>query len=164
VSEAALRALSPDDFKQALARWASGVTIVTARHGADVHGMTVSAFSSVSLDPPLVLVCADKASNTNALIQRAGVFSVSVLAQGQEALSNKFASKKEEWRRFDGLACSDGVSGCPRIPGAAVALDCTVEQTVDAGDHFVYIGRVEAVAISDAPPLIHYRAAYRALA
>jgi flavin reductase (DIM6/NTAB) family NADH-FMN oxidoreductase RutF len=156
-------ALAPDDFKQALARWPSGVTIVTARHGGEVHGMTVSAFSSVSLEPPLVLVCADKTSNTNALIQRAGVFTVNVLARGQEALSTKFASKKEEWQRFDGLACSDGATGCPRIPGAAVALDCRVEQCVDAGDHFVYIGRVEAVAFSDAAPLVYYRSGYRAL-
>jgi flavin reductase (DIM6/NTAB) family NADH-FMN oxidoreductase RutF len=156
-------ALSPDDFKQALARWASGVTIVTARHGREVHGMTVSAFSSVSLEPPLVLVCADKSSNTNALIQRAAVFTVNVLARGQDSLSNKFASKKDEWRRFDGLECPDGATGCPRIPGAAVALDCTVEQTIDAGDHLVYIGRVQDVAFSDAAPLVYYRSSYRTL-
>ena len=156
-------ALSSEDFRQALARWASGVTIVTARHGDETHGMTVSAFASVSLDPPLVLVCADKSSNTNALIQRAGVFTVNVLAHGQDALSNKFASKKDEWRRFEGIVCADGATGCPRIPGAAVTLDCRVEQTVDAGDHFVYIGRVEDVALSDAAPLVYYRSAYRTL-
>ncbi len=156
-------ALSPDDFKQALTRWASGVTIVTARDGGEVHGMTVSAFASVSLDPPLVLVCADKSSNTNALIQRAGVFTVNVLAVGQEALSNKFASKKDEWRRFEELDCDDGATGCPRIPGAAVALDCKVEQTVDAGDHLVYIGRVEGVTFTDAEPLVYHRSAYKTL-
>ena len=156
-------AVAADSFKQALARWASGVTIVTARHGADVHGMTVSAFASVSLEPPLVLVCADKTSNTNALIQRSGVFSVNVLARGQEALSNKFASKKQEWERFVGLECKDGATGCPRIPGAAVALDCTVTQTVDAGDHLVYIGYVEDAAVTDSAPLVYYRAAYHTL-
>jgi flavin reductase (DIM6/NTAB) family NADH-FMN oxidoreductase RutF len=155
--------VAPEAFKQALARWASGVTIVTSRHGAEVHGMTVSAFSSVSLDPPLVLVCADKTSNTNALIQRSGVLSISVLALGQEALSNKFASKRQEWERFVGLDCKDGATGCPRIPGAAVALDCRVTQTVDAGDHLVYIAHVEDAAVTDARPLVYYRSAYHTL-
>ncbi len=156
-------ALAAETFKQALARWASGVTIVTSRHGAEVHGMTVSAFSSVSLDPPLVLVCADKTSNTHALIERSGVFTVSVLARGQDALSNRFASKKQERERFVGLACPTGATGCPRIPGAAVALDCRVTRSVDAGDHVVYIGHVEDAAVSDAPPLVYYRSAYHTL-
>src|SRR5262245_48321484 len=131
--------IAAETFRQALQRWASGVTIVTARHGSEVHGMTVSAFSSVSLDPPFVLVGADKTSNTNALMARSGLFTVNVLARGQEALSNKFASKKQEWERFVGLDCKDGATGCPRIPGAAVVLDCRVTQTVDAGDHLIYI-------------------------
>lgn len=152
--------VAAEAFKQALARWASGVTIVTARCGDEVHGMTVSAFASVSLEPPLVLVCAEKTSNTNALIQRSGVFTVNVLARGQEALSNKFASKKQERERFVGLECKDGATGCPRIPGAAVAIDCKVTQTVDAGDHLVYIARVEAADVTDSPPLVYYRAAY----
>ncbi len=156
-------AVAADSFKQALARWASGVTIVTARHGADVHGMTVSAFASVSLDPPLVLVCAEKTSNTNALIQRSGVFTVNVLARGQDELSNKFASKKQEWERFVGLECKDGATGCPRIPGAAVALDCRVTQTIDAGDHLVYIAHVEDAAFTDAAPLVYYRSTYQTL-
>lgn len=156
-------AVSADDFKAALRRWASGVTIVTACDGDTVHGMTVSAFSSVSMDPPLVLVCADKASNTNPVIARGGVFVANVLAAGQEALSDRFASKQEEWRRFEGLACRALVTGAPVLPGVLAALDCRVVAAHDAGDHVIYVGRVEAAESRDAEPLLYYAAAYRAL-
>jgi flavin reductase (DIM6/NTAB) family NADH-FMN oxidoreductase RutF len=153
-----------EHFRTVLGSWATGVTIVTSRHGDHVHGMTVSAFSSVSLDPPLVLVCADRSSNTNQLIQRSRVFTVSILEQGQEELSNRFASKKYEDVRFDGLKCDDGATGCPHIPGAFATLDCRVSEVVDAGDHSVFIGLVEAAETSDADPLLYYRGAYRKLA
>ena len=97
--------VSADEYKALCANWASGVTIVTSRDGDRIQGMTASAFTEVSLDPPLVLFCADKATITNELIQASGVFSVSILAQGQDALSNKFASKNDEHRRFEGLEC-----------------------------------------------------------
>jgi flavin reductase (DIM6/NTAB) family NADH-FMN oxidoreductase RutF len=153
--------LDAERFRQVLGAWASGVTIVTSRHGDHVHGMTVSAFCSVSLDPPLVLVCADKASNTHELIARAGVFSVSVLAQGQGELSNRFASKRYEDVRFEGLECEPGATGCPRIPGAFAWLDCSVSQAVDAGDHWIYVGQVEDASLADAEPLLYFRGAYR---
>ena len=96
--------VSNDDFKRALGAWATGVTIVTARAGERIHGMTVSAFTEISLEPPLVLVCADKSSNTLPFIEACGGFAVNVLARDQDALSNRFASKKDEWKRFEGLA------------------------------------------------------------
>jgi flavin reductase (DIM6/NTAB) family NADH-FMN oxidoreductase RutF len=153
-----------DVFKQALASWASGVTIVTARHGDEVQGMTVSAFSSVSLDPPLVLVCAERSTITHGLIERAGAFSVSILARDQHALSNRFASKQHEHERFVGLECCDGSTGCPRIPGAIAWLDCRVVQTVRAGDHVVYIGEVETAELSERSPLVYFRGRYASLA
>lgn len=156
-------AVDPAVFVEALASWPSGVTIVTSRDGDRIHGMTVSAFSSVSLEPPLILVCAEKSSITNSLIEQSRVFCVNVLAVGQDALSNKFASKKDEHRRFEGLDCQDGATGCPRIPGAAAQFDCRVVETVDAGDHCVYIGSLEHAVISDAEPLVYHRGAYRAL-
>jgi len=88
-------AVSADEFKSALGRWATGVTIVTACDGERVHGMTVSAFTEVSLEPPLVLVCADKTSNTLPFIEAGRAFAVNMLSSGQQALSNKFASKNE---------------------------------------------------------------------
>ncbi len=153
-----------ESFKQALASWASGVTIVTSRHGDHVHGMTVSAFCSVSLSPPLVMVCLDKASNTLELVEASKVFSVNVLAQGQEELSYRFASKEHEDRRFERMSCEPGVNGCPHIPGAVSTMDCRVVDMMDAGDHVIYIGEVDAAEFSDRPALIYLRAVYRTLA
>ena len=95
--------VSTEIFRSLLGSWATGVTVVTACDGDRVHGMTVSAFSEVSLEPPLVLVCAEQAANTRPFIDAGGVFAVNVLAQDQEAISNRFASKKDEWRRFESL-------------------------------------------------------------
>ncbi len=152
-----------ESFKQALASWASGVTVITSRHAGKVHGMTVSAFCSVSLSPPLVMVCLDKASNTLELVKAAKVFSVNVLAQGQEELSQRFASKEHEDVRFEGLDCKQGTNGCPHIPGAVSTMDCRVVDTLDAGDHVIYIGEVEAAEFTERPPLVYLRATYRTL-
>ncbi len=157
-------AVDAETFKRALGSWATGVTIVTSQVEGLRHGMTVSAFNEVSLEPPLVLVCADKTSNTLGVIQQAGAFSVSVLSSGQDELSGLFANKKEEAIRFDGLDCPLGATGCPRIPGALVWLDCRVHQAVDAGDHIVYIGSVEEAEIQDLEPLIHFRGRYGEIA
>jgi flavin reductase (DIM6/NTAB) family NADH-FMN oxidoreductase RutF len=154
----------PEEFRDALSRWASGVTIVTSRAGERIHGMTVSAFSSVSLEPPLVLVCAEKTSETHGVIAEAGFFAVNVLSAGQSALSNRFASKKDEHRRFEGLETRTAVTGAPLLPGSVVSLDCRLVDAHDAGDHVIYVGQVEAVAgSSDAEPLLYYRGAYRRL-
>jgi len=153
-----------DTFKRSLGSWASGVTIVTSAHAGERMGMTVSAFSSVSLDPPLILVCADKGSNTNALIARSHAFTVNVLGREQSALSNLFADKKRESIRFDGLDCKTGATGCPRLPGALASLDCTVRDAIDAGDHWVYIGSVEASTIdAEQEPLVYWRGVYQKL-
>ncbi len=149
-----------ESFKRVAASWATGVTIVTSRAGGRQQGMTVSAFSEVSLDPPLFLVCAEKTSITNELIAESRAFSVSILERGQEDLSNRFASKRDEHRRFEGIDCEDGATGCPRIPGALAWVDCTVTQAVDAGDHWIYIGQAENADCADGDPLVHFRQAY----
>jgi flavin reductase (DIM6/NTAB) family NADH-FMN oxidoreductase RutF len=153
-----------DTFKRSLGSWPSGVTIVTSQHGAERLGMTVSAFTSVSLVPPLILVCADKASNTNKLIHASRSFTVNVLGREQSALSNLFADKKREAIRFDGLDCKTGATGCPRLPGALASLDCTVRDVVDAGDHIVYVGTVEdAIIDAEQEPLVYWRGGYQKL-
>lgn len=148
------------DLRNAFARWTTGVTIVTSRVGGRVHGMTVSAFTEVSLDPPLVLVCADQSSNTHALIAEAGIFAVNVLAQGQEALSSLFASKKDEERRFVDLSWEAGPTGAPLLPGSLAQLDCRVVGAHEAGDHVIYVGRVEEVRLAEGEPLLHYNRSY----
>lgn len=156
--------VASEHFRAALGRWASGVTIVTAAAGDRIHGMTVSAFSSVSLEPPLVLVCADKSSNTLEVIEAGGCFAVHVLRAGQEALSNRFASKKEEHRRFEGVEWQVGATGAPLLPGVLATLDCRVVAAHDAGDHVIYVGAVESAEVCEGEPLVYYETAYRALA
>lgn len=152
--------VSADEFRAALGRWASGVTIVTARSGDRVHGMTVSAFTEVSLEPPLVLVCADKSSNTLPFIREGGAFCVNILAHDQDALSNRFASKKQEWQRFDGLEYDVGTTGAPVLRDTVASLDCRVVGAHEHGDHVVFVGEVEQVRTSDRPPLLHFRGGY----
>lgn len=156
--------VAPDAFRDALRRWPSGVTIVTARAGERIHGMTVSAFSSVSLDPPLVLVCADKSSDTHLVIAEGSVFAVNILAVGQEALSNRFASKREEHRRFEGVAWRMGATGAPLLPDVVAAIDCRVVAAHDAGDHVIYVGAVEGAETLDCEPLVYHAGLYRGLA
>ena len=152
--------IDPEDFKQVLGRWATGVTIVTARDGDRVHGMTVSAFTEVSLSPPLVLVCADHAANTLPLIRAGGVFAVNILARDQEALSNRFASKKEEWSRFEGLETDRAETGAPLLRGTVANLDCRVVALHEHGDHVVCVGEVAAVRYFDREPLLYHRGSY----
>ncbi len=152
-----------EDFKSAMSRWATGVTIVTARAGDEIHGMTVSDFAGLSLDPPLVLVCADKDANTLGVVEKGRCFCVNVLAADQAALSNRFASKKHEWERFDGLDCDEGPTGAPLIPGALVSLDCSLEANHDGGDHVILVGRVEQIVQRPGEPLVYFEGAYRSL-
>ncbi len=152
-----------DSFKDALGNWVSGVTIVTSRIGALQSGMTVSAFCSVSTQPPQVLFCANRQSTTGSVIRQAKSFSVSILAREQERLSELFADDGRENVRFDGLHCPLGMTGSPRIPGALVHLDCSVAQILEAGTHVIYVGLVEAADINDREPLIFHRRQYRHL-
>ena len=154
-------AVDAEVFKQGLRRWASGVTVVTAKSGDRQHGMTVSAFSSVSADPPLVLICANRSSRTNGVISEGGRFTVNVLASDQQDVSGVFASSKLEDSRFDHVAWHAGEGGVPVIDGALVNLECRVESSYDHGSHTIYIGFVEAAHVQDKRPLLYYDGAYR---
>ena len=156
--------IDADSYRSALGLWATGVTIVTARAGDEVHGMTASDFAGVSLDPPLVMVCADKSANTLGVIEKGRNMCVNLLAAGQDPLSDKFASKKDEWIRFEGLECATAKTGAPLIPGALASLDCEVVAMHDAGDHVIVVGRVEEVVRGEGAPLVYYAGRYRVLA
>ncbi len=153
--------VSRDDLKEVLSCWTTGVTVVTARAGDHIHGMTVSAFTEVSLDPPLVLVCADKTSLTHPVIAEGRVFAVNILARGQQDLSRRFASKEDEHRRFEGLAYRTGKTGAPLLENTVAALDCRVVAAHDAGDHVIYVGEVEELQLSaHREPLLYQGGAY----
>lgn len=155
--------ISPDEFKDAMSRWASGVTVITTRAGDRIHGMTVSDFSGASLSPPLATVCASKDSLTTKLIAEGECFAVNVLAAHQHDVSNRFASKKLEMERFVGLETSELETGAPLLPEAIVHLDCRLVATHDAGDHVIYVGEIVASATHAGTPLVYWGGAYRSL-
>lgn len=150
-------------FREALRGWASGVTVVTSRSGDRVHGMTVSSFSSVSANPPLVLVCANRSSITHDIIQEGGVFAVNILAAHQREISHVFASSKHEDSRLARVSWTVGKTGAPLIEGALVCLECRVSSSHREGSHTIYVGEVEAVHATDAEPLLYYKGGYRSL-
>jgi flavin reductase (DIM6/NTAB) family NADH-FMN oxidoreductase RutF len=155
-----------EDFKNALASWASGVSVVATRAEGHVYGITVSSFTSLSLEPPLILVCLNKRNRLGSMIESAGVFTVSILAAEQASVSNHFASSgREPTETFEPVAQQDAPSGLPIVAGAMAYVDCALHRTLDEGDHSIVIGRVTAAgARSDAGPLLYCRRGYRQLA
>ncbi|HRC07083.1 MAG TPA: flavin reductase family protein [Miltoncostaeales bacterium] len=153
-----LLSVSPDDFKATLARWASGVTVVTA---AGPVGMTVSAFSSLSLEPPLVTVALSTDAHSSAPILAAEGFAVHILGDDQRALSTRFASPVD---RFADLTWHDGPFGTPLLPACLARLVCAHHAVADGGDHQILIGRVVQVDVGEGEPVLYYRGAYRELA
>lgn len=153
-------AINADEFRAAMGSWPSGVTIITSRHGDQIHGMTVSDFSGASLDPPLALVCAAKSSVTTGVIDAGRCFGVNVLRVEQDALSNKFASKKDEFKRFEGVETFEGKTGAPLLSDALVNLDCRVVAIHDAGDHVLCVGEIEEAHVREGDPLLYFRGSY----
>ena len=152
-----------DDFRRALGQFAAGVTVVTTRDGQGrALGLTVTAFCAVSLDPPLVLVCVDHRSETHVGFRHAGLFGVSILAEGQEEVSRRFAGGGPA--KFAGLKLVDGTCGVPLIPGALAQLECRVSATHQAGDHTIYVGEVICLAVRPGRPLLYHDRDYRRLA
>lgn len=153
-------AINADEFRAALGAWPSGVTVVTARAGDEIHGMTVSDFSGVSLDPPLALVCASKTSVTTGLIEKGRCYGVNVLRADQSALSNKFASKKDEFKRFEGVDTFEQATGAPLLSEALVNLDCRIVAIHDAGDHLLCVGEIEWSRVAEGEPLLFWNGGY----
>lgn len=155
-------AINPDAFRAVLGRFASGVTIVTAKdvEGHD-HGMTVSAFCSVSLTPPFVLACIDHQADMHEVLRKAAHFGVSILEEGQEALSRRFAELPAG--RFDGIGYTRGESGVILLDDAIAHLECSVVSRHDAGDHMICVGQVEWAEYRPDRPLLYYRGGYAQL-
>jgi flavin reductase (DIM6/NTAB) family NADH-FMN oxidoreductase RutF len=155
--------IDPDSFRSVLGRFASGITVVTAcdAAGRDV-GMTVSAFCSTSLYPPLVLACIDRESSAYHALDKAERVGVSILASDQEALSRRFASV-ESAHRFDGIGYLRGESGVVLLLDALAHLECRIVAQHAAGDHTIFIGEVERATARDARPLLYYRGGYAQL-
>ena len=156
-----VRALEPDiaTFRTVLGHFATGVALITAMDGDEPVGMACNSFTSVSLDPPLVLFCAAKASSTWPRMQPAQAFAANVLGEDGEELCRLFATKGAD--RFKHLAWSSYRTGSPVIHDALAFVDCVTEAEHDAGDHVIVVGRVvELGYASEGKPLLFYRGGY----
>jgi len=153
-----------DQFRQTMAAFASGVTVVTTRWQGVGHAMTATAFCSVSLDPPLVLVCVSRQSRFHAAVTQADGWSVSLLSAGQERVARHFANSGRELQtQFANVPHTRGaITGAPLIDGALGWLECTTYAVHDGGDHTILVGRVEESSRDPAPkePLTYYRGTY----
>ncbi len=146
-------------FREVLGRFATGVTVVTSLSDGRPVGMTCQSFAAVSLSPPMVLFCPARTSRAWPLIQRTGFFCVNVLAEGQEELSVRMATKADE--KFDGVRWSPSKSGAPLLEGVLGHVDCTVHAVHEAGDHYVVLGRVQDLDAGDADaPLLFFQGGY----
>jgi 3-hydroxy-9,10-secoandrosta-1,3,5(10)-triene-9,17-dione monooxygenase reductase component len=150
-------------LRQCLGRFATGITVVTCSDDAGRPcGITANSFSSVSLEPPLVLWNIAKSSNSLAAFLNARHFAFHVLSDGQEALSQHFA--RTDHTRFDGIDYAMSSEGVPILPDCIAVMRCSTFETHDCGDHHIIIGHVERFDVGDGEPLLFYRSRYRTLA
>lgn len=156
-------AVEKADFRRALGHFAAGVTVVTSKFAdGELGGITVTAFSSLSLDPPLVLVCIDKRARMHDRLEKGGNFAVNILADDQEVVARRFASSDPD--PFREIGYSPGLSGAPVIHGALAAVECRIVERLPGGDHTIIIGEVEATQVRAGKPLLYFRGGYGLLA
>lgn len=157
--------ISSEEFRLALRHFPAGVTIVTIRAGEEIHGLTVSAFASVSAEPPLIMVIIENRHHAYALLQKPeAVLAVNILGEEQSELSNRFAWVKDE-NRFAQGDWTTASTGAPILADALAWLDCRIQARYPAGSHTIYVGEVQAsnVPEQEAPPLIYWNRGYRKL-
>jgi 3-hydroxy-9,10-secoandrosta-1,3,5(10)-triene-9,17-dione monooxygenase reductase component len=155
----------PAAFRRLMARWATGVSVVTAREAGRDHGMTANSPVSVSLAPPLLLVSLSADADTTGAVERSGAFGVSLLAADQRPLSERFARAVAPEEKFRDLAVTRGPLGPPRLSGALGWVECRVRSVTPAADHRLVLGEVEAAELGpEALPLIFYHSGYAAAA
>ena len=156
--------IDPDTFRAVLGRFASGVTIVTARdnNGQD-HGMTVSAFASLSLSPTLILLCIDHAASMYPLMIDHPSIGINILSSSQEEYSRRFAAEEDD--RFDGIAIRRGQNGVVLLEDALAHMECRVVQHYDTGDHTIFIAEIDRAEpmAAEGRPLLYYRGGYAQL-
>ncbi len=158
--------LNPVEFRKAMGAFATGVTIITVDLDGEVHGMTANAFTSVSLDPMLVLVCVDHSTRTHAHLHAKKRFGINVLCEEQRAISEYYArpershddAEAEAGARFDRTQ-----HGTPLLHGALAYLECRLQSAEEAGDHTIFIAEVEDVVLREGDPLLFFRGRYRKL-
>ena len=151
-----------EEFRKACGRFATGVTIASVMDAKGApHGLTVSSFTSVSLDPPLILICLGHAVAAIHHFRSATHFGINVLAEDQRPLSDHFARKGHD--RFEGTEWYQGASGVPLMPGVLAAIECAVHRIVPMGDHDILVGEMLHAHVRDGQPLLYFASSYRHL-
>jgi flavin reductase (DIM6/NTAB) family NADH-FMN oxidoreductase RutF len=154
--------IGKNELRTVMGHFGTGVTIITTFNNAgDLHGLTANAFSSLSLVPPLCLICVDKKAESYSSFEESKVFTVNILRDDQEQLSRKFAVSGGD--KFTGVAYRRGGNGAPILEGVIAWLECKLIAGHDGGDHTIYIGEIEEAEIRDGKPLMFFRGGYRAL-
>jgi flavin reductase (DIM6/NTAB) family NADH-FMN oxidoreductase RutF len=155
--------LNSSEFRKAMGCFATGVTIITVDLDAEIHGMTANAFASVSLDPPLVLVCVDHNTRTHAHLHARKRFGINVLGEGQRAISEYYARVERDHEHAEaeaGAHFDRTKHGTPMLHGALAFLECRLHSAQVAGDHTIFIAEVEDVVVREGEPLLFFRGKY----
>lgn len=156
-------AVDKAEFRRALGHFASSVTVVTTKYDdGRLGGITVTAFSSVSLEPPLVEICIDKRARIHDHLQVGKAFAVNILSAEQEIVSRRFASHEVD--PFHEIGYHEGVTGVPLLGGAICVIECLITECLSGGDHTIVVGEVQSTRVEEGKPLIYFRGGYAQLA
>jgi flavin reductase (DIM6/NTAB) family NADH-FMN oxidoreductase RutF len=152
------RRISADDFRNAMRRLAGGISVITAGEGRDISGMTVTSVTSLSVEPPTLIVCVNREASSWPLVKRYGFFGVNILTADQSDIAERFAGKGglKGADRFGGARWKSGVSGVPLLADALAAIDCEVEEVIERHSHAIIIGRVLDVTVSPRTAALAY--------
>ncbi len=155
-------AIDPRELRNVFGAFATGVTVITTKDATGKpFGLTANSYTSLSLDPPLVLVCVDKKVDCYACFDQSKVFVVNILSEGQDQLSTRFATKGLE--KFEGVAIRQGSLGVSLLEGAVAHIECALVSAYEGGDHTIYVGEVQTASVSDARPLLFFKGKYSRL-
>ena len=155
--------IEKNELRRVMGHFATGVTVITTcDEQGRPFGLTANAVTSLSLVPPLILICVDKKADTYPYFDRSKVFAINILSDEQETISRRFATSGIE--KFEGTGYRKSDIGCAILDGAVGHIDCRIVQSYDAGDHTIYVGEVESAEAEDVPPLLFFRGGYRKLA
>jgi len=154
--------IEKNELRQVMGHFATGVTIITTLTKAgEMHGLTANAFTSVSLEPPLLLISVDKKAESWPAFEESRVFTVNILADDQEGLSRKFAVSGGN--KFAGVAYRIGANGAAILDGTLAYVECTLYAAYEGGDHSIYLGEIQQAEVHEGKPLLFYRGGYREL-
>lgn len=156
-------AIDRNELRRVMGHFATGVAVITTLSDkGELHGLTANAFTSLSLAPPLCLVCVDKKADSYPCFEQSRVFTINILADGQEEISRRFAVSGGN--KFEGVAYRLGANRAPILDRVLSYLECSVKAAYEGGDHTIYVGEIEQAETREGKPLLFYRGGYRGLA